>query len=74
MRTKISEEELRALLAIEGLDLRVTVTETNGVPDRGYSYLAMVISLKTMQHVRYAVGKTYNQAIKAIIKAYYADT
>ena len=68
----MTEPEFRALLAIEGNDLRITVVDPHP-ENESYPYLAMVINKDTKQAVRYAAGKTYKQVFKAIIKAYYAD-
>ena len=70
----MKEDEFRALLAIQGADLRVTYTEPDNPHAREYRFLAIAVDKNTMQPIRYAVGKSYNQAVKAIIKAYYADT
>lgn len=66
----MTESEFRALLALEGNALSITVAD---LEDKNFPYLAMVIDTSTKQHIRYAAGKTYNQVLKAIIKAYYAN-
>lgn len=68
----MTELEFRALLALEGNDLRVTVVEVHP-EDKTPPYLAMVVDKGTKQTVRYAAAKTYSQVVKAIIKAYYAN-
>ncbi len=68
----MTELEFRALLALEGNDLRITVIELHPEDDN-CPYLAMVINKDTKQTVRYAAARTYKQVFKAIIRAYYAN-
>ena len=72
----MTEDEFRALLAIEGKSLRVTYLESESrFPLTGLSggFLAIVLDTRKKQTVRHEVAKTYDKAIKAIIKSYYAN-
>lgn len=65
----MSEDEFKALLKLEGKTLRIDPLATT----EPVYYIATVIDKTGKGNVRYAVGKTYRQTLKNIIKAYYAD-
>ena len=65
----MTEDEFRALLAIEGKSLLVTYSEA----ESRCPFLAIVLDAHKKQTARHEVAKTYDKVIKAIIKSYYAN-
>ena len=66
--TTVTEDEFKALLAVEGRRMMVT-----RVSEESPYYIAVIANNHTFQGVLYVAGKTYSATVKEIIKKYYAD-
>lgn len=64
----MTEDEFRALLAIEGKKLKV-----EKLNQASLYYVAVIESEVENNDPRFAVGKTHKDAVRNIIRHYYAD-
>ena len=71
--TTVTEDEFKALLLIEGKSMRIDPMPEIKQGDTTPYYIAVVTNKIDGSDVRYAVGRSYQQALKTMIKNYYAD-